>query len=156
MNTNDDLSQELDDESLLMQVIEKITTAQGFDIHQISQEHRNVVAVITAQAVIDNGGFRHFFESHFDGDSDYQMFVQAYQNVGAAESADALNQALMMFPDGVPPAELEHRQKYLDAIFDKTSDHQNKITDIENKILGKVENYSLVANYIRDNRELFT
>lgn len=156
MNTNDEQSHELDDESLLMQVIEKITTAEGFDIHDVSQAHRNVVAVITAQAVIDNGGFRHFFESQFDGSADYQMFVQAYQDVGAAESADALNQALMMFPDGVPPSEVDERQKYLNAIFDESGNDNLKISAIENKILGNMENYSLVASYIRDNRELFT
>ena len=165
MDTNDDrdrsgvqhdpVEQEDDDETLLMQVIEKITGVQDFDINAVPDEHRNVVAVITAQAVIDNGGFRYFFESQFEGSSDYQMFVKAYKDVGAAESADALNQALMMFPEGVPPAELEERQKYLEAIFGSDNDASKQINDIEEKILGKVENYSLVASYIRENKNLF-
>jgi hypothetical protein len=160
MDTNDDKAQDClpnegDDESLLMQVIEKITCVEDFNINAVPEEHRNVVAVITAQAVIDNGGFRYFFESQFEGSSDYQIFVKAYKEVGAEEAADALNQALMMFPDGVPPAELDERQKYLDAIFDSASDKKTKITAIEDKILGKVENYSLVADYIRDNKNVF-
>lgn len=155
MDKNDDIFQGNDDESLLMHVIEKITSAQDFDIHKVSDEHRDVVAVITAQAVIDNGGFRYFFESHLNGDSDYQLFVNAYKNIGATESADAINQALMMFPGGVPPEELSERQKYLDSIFDASTDNKKKIDAMEDKILGKVENYSRVANYIRENKKLF-
>ncbi|MFV2057223.1 MAG: DUF4375 domain-containing protein [Thiohalomonadales bacterium] len=155
MATNDDIFQGNDDESLLMHVIEKITSAQDFDIQKVPAEHRDVVAVITAQAIIDNGGFRYFFESHFNGDSDYQIFVNAYKNMGATESADAINQALMMFPNGVPPEELDQRQKYLDSIFDQSDDNKKKIEEMEGKILGKVENYSRVANYIRQNKQLF-
>ena len=146
---------EKDDETLLMQVIEAITNREDFDISQIPQAHRNVVAAVTAQAIIDNGGFRYFFESNFNGHPDYQMFVDAYNNIGAKEAADAINQALMLFPNGSPPAELDEREKYLDALFGEGAPSGTEMGDIETKISGKVEHYAMAANYVRENKDQF-
>ena len=150
-----EILEEQDDETLLMQVIEAITKREDFDISRIPQAHRNVVAAVTAQAIIDNGGFRYFFESNFNGHPDYQMFVDAYENIGAKEAADAINQALMLFPEGTPPAELDEREKYLDAIFGDDAPARAQMGEIETKISGKVEHYSLAANYVRDNKDQF-
>jgi hypothetical protein len=149
------LINDTDDEALLMQVLETINQKADFDISQIPDEHRHVVAAVTAQAIIDNGGFRYFFTSHFKGRPDYQMIVEAYSKIGAKESADAINQALMMFPDGAPPEELDERERYIDSIFGKDSQHAKQLGEIESKVSGKMENYSLAANYVRENADKF-
>ena len=98
MTNKTDILDEQDDETLLMQVIESITHREDFDISQIPEAHRNVVAAVTAQAVIDNGGFRYFFESNFSGHPDYQMFIDAYNNIGAKEAADAISKVFSSIP----------------------------------------------------------
>lgn len=153
-NLNESLDQQ-DDETLLMQVIELITNREGFDIGLIPQAHRDVVAAVTAQAIIDNGGFRYFFASNFSGKPDYQMFIDAYTNIGAKEAADAINQALLLFPNGTPPEALDEREKYLEAIFSSDSLSGKQLGEIESKITGKVEHYALAADYVRARRELF-
>jgi len=155
MTELDKLMNETDDEALLMQVLEAINNKEDFDIGQIPEEHRHVVAAVTAQAIIDNGGFRYFFSSHFKGRSDYQMIVEAYSEIGAKESADAINQALLMFPNGEPPEALDEREKYIEAIFGKDSKFAKEVGEIESKVFGKLENYSLAANYVRENVEKF-
>jgi len=149
------LISETDDEALLMQVLEAINQREDFDISEMPDEHRHVVAAVTAQAIIDNGGFRYFFSSHFKGRPDYQMIVEAYSKIGAKESADAINQALLMFPNGEPPESLDEREKYIEAIFGKDSKHAQALNEIESKVSGNMENYSLAANYIRENAEKF-
>jgi len=149
------LINESDDEALLMQVLEAINQREDFDIGDIPDEHRHVIAAVTAQAIIDNGGFRYFFASHFKGRPDYKMIVEAYSQIGAKESADAINQALLMFPNGEPPEALDEREKYIEAIFGKNSQHAKALNEIESKVLGNMENYSLAANYIRENAEKF-
>jgi len=149
------LLQENDDEALLMQVLEAINQREDFDIGDIPAEHRHVIAAVTAQAIIDNGGFRYFFASHFKGRADYQMIVEAYSQIGAKESADAINQALNLFPDGAPPEALDEREKCLRNIFDEDSAQAKTLHDIEAKVSGKMENYSLAAQYVRENAEKF-
>lgn len=149
------LINETDDEALLMQVLEAINQNEDFDISDIPEAHRHVVAAVTAQAIIDNGGFRYFFSSHFKGRHDYQMIVEAYSQIGAKESAEAINQALNMFPNGEPPESLDEREKYLEEIFDKDSEHAKTLDEIESKVFGKMENYSLAANYVREHADKF-
>lgn len=51
--------------------------------------------LITAQGVIDNGGFEYFFENEFDGNPDMSDFVLVYEAVGASSSASAMKEALI-------------------------------------------------------------
>ncbi|NOZ54845.1 MAG: DMP19 family protein [Gammaproteobacteria bacterium] len=153
-----DISQileEQDDETLIMNVVAYITAKQDFDIDSIPDVEKNVVAVITAQTIIDNRGFKYFFESDFSSKPDYQLFVDAYRSIGAEDSAEGIMQALALFPDNTPPADVEERYKYLEAIFD-TEDHRyQQISQHERKIAGNLQNYSKAAAYIRQNKHAF-
>lgn len=143
-----DILSDSDDETLLMNLVEYLTTQANFDIKKLSEVPRNVVAVVTAQAIIDNGGFRYFFESEFDGKPDYQMFVQAYKAIGAVESAQAIESILDRFPEGKPPENWRQKQKYLEQIFEM---QDSFIGSVQGKILGNDKNYVLTAKYVRDN-----
>jgi len=154
-----DISQileEQDDEALLLNVVAHITAKQDFDIDSIPEVEKNVVAVITAQTIIDNRGFKYFFESDFSSTPDYQLFVDAYRAIGAEESAQGITQALAFFPDNVPPVDANERQKHLAAIFDSADDHSQQISVHEGKIAGNEQNYAKAAAYIRNNKQAFT
>ena len=144
-----DILSESDDETLLLNLVDYLTARASFDINKLPEVPRNVVAVVTAQAIIDNSGFRSFFESEFDGKPDYQLFVNAYKAIGADESARAIESVLAMFPEGRPPENWRQKQKYLEEIFSQTSG--SFIASAQGKILGNDKNYVLTAKYVREN-----
>ena len=152
MNNIEEIINEQDDETLIINVLEHIAQNHGNDMTTMPDVERNIVAVITAQAVIDNGGFRYFFETDFDGKPHYNIFVEAYDQIGATESAGSIEQMLAHFPDKTPPEDHGKRRKYLDGVF-KSPDASPELKIIENMILGRVENYASVARYIRANRD---
>jgi len=149
------LIKESDDETLLMQVLETINQQAAIDISQLPDEHRHVLAAVTAQAIIDNGGFRYFFTSHFKGRPDFKMIVDAYTQIGATDAADAIRQALHLFPDGEPPEAMDEREKYIEAIFNENSQYAKSMGEFESKVLGRIENYALAAAYVRENADKF-
>lgn len=59
---------------------------------------RAVALVVAAQNLIDNGGLQYFFESDFIGKPPYSMFVEAYRAIGANDEAQALEDAVQLFP----------------------------------------------------------
>lgn len=145
-----DILTERDDEILLMNLVQYFTDQKNFDINALAEVPRNVVAVVTAQAIIDNGGFRQFFESEIDGKPDYRIFVQAYKAIGARESAQAIEQVLEMFPEGQPPQNWCQKEKYLSKIFSQDQS-DSFISRIQDKISGNDRNYVLTAKYVREN-----
>jgi hypothetical protein len=150
MTTYEKMINEQDNETLILNVLEYIAQHHGNNMTNMPVVERNIVAVITAQAVIDNGGFRYFFEMDFEGRPHYHVFVEAYDEIGATESAGSIEQMLAHFPDKTPPLDHQERREYLDDVF-KSADVNPELAIIESMILGKVENYSLVAKYIRAN-----
>lgn len=56
--------------------------------------------LLTAQGMIDNGGFEYFFENDFEGDPDMNDFPLVYAAVGAMASAAAVKEALVRAVDG--------------------------------------------------------
>jgi hypothetical protein len=83
------------EEDIVDKVFDKIMQ-DGFDVHRSPLAHKVVVMVTTAQGVIDNGGFDYFFEQSFAGEPDYQEFVTVYNEIGAFESAGAIEQAIQI------------------------------------------------------------
>ena len=132
-----------------MDLVDYLTMQANFDINKLPEVPRNVVAVVTAQGIIDNGGFRRFFESEFDGKPDYQLFVQAYSAIGALESARAIEAVLALFPGGKPPENGREKQKQLERIFNGLED--SFIGTAQGKILGNDKNSVLTAKYVREN-----
>jgi len=69
-------------------------TAQGFDPHLASWEHKVCVMLHAAQGIIDNGGFEYFFEAPFEGHPALDDFPRVFEAVGAYVSAAAIREAI--------------------------------------------------------------
>ena len=52
------------------------------DIQSLDEPDRSVILSISAQGIIDSGGFITFFEDDIQAGVDYQWFVDAYRNIG--------------------------------------------------------------------------
>lgn len=85
--------------SLITETANRII-AGGFDPRRSPWEHRVCVMLITAQGIIDNGGFEYFFENEFEGDTDMSDFPRVYEAIGAESSAAAVKEALVRAANG--------------------------------------------------------
>ena len=75
--------------------------ASGFNVNTAPLQNKVVVMITTAQGIIDNGGFDYFFESEFEDSPDMQDFVTVYKEIGAIESAVAIEKALKINASGM-------------------------------------------------------
>ncbi|MDD2761017.1 MAG: hypothetical protein PHH11_12085 [Methylomonas sp.] len=73
---------------------------RGFDPMRSPFAHKVAVMLVTAQGIIDNGGFEYLFGNPFHQDTRLEDFIKVYEAVGAAESAEAFSAALRRWRDG--------------------------------------------------------
>ncbi len=59
---------------------------------------QNFLLVVSAQGVIDNGGYRYFFGADWPGNPPYSKFIDAYQSIGCEEQAKELERVVGTFP----------------------------------------------------------
>ena len=79
---------------------------------------RTVVLVHAAQGLIDNGGLQYFFESDFPGKPPYSIFVDVYRTIGAKREAQALADAVELFPFENPHRFRARRDEFLEKFQD--------------------------------------
>lgn len=85
----------------------------GVDASAMPEPHRVVLFVCHAHLSLRHGGFRTLFDSEFPGDPDFRGTLQAFETIGAADASDAFRRAFSVFPDSIPPVELDDRRAIL-------------------------------------------
>jgi len=93
-------------------------------------------------------GFQDLFEATFANDPYFEFLLATYIAIGCTEAADALAEALRLFPDSRPPLDIDTRLAVFQAVPKETRDGLNNRfwdADIEQKL----------AAYIRKNRDAF-
>ena len=93
-------------DELLAETFDRIVN-RGFDPRNSSFPDRVVVLVVSAQGIIDNGGFAYFHSLPFDPPADPEDFERVYTEIGADECAAAFREALT-----------RHRAQAADANYD--------------------------------------
>lgn len=68
--------------------------ARDFHPQRSSFADRVVVLVVSAQGLVDNGGFAYFHGLPFDPPADPEDFERVYEAIGAVACADAFRDAL--------------------------------------------------------------
>lgn len=101
------------DEALLL--LEK--SAGDFDL--LPDAVATFLFVHSAQGVIDNGGYRYFFESSWPNNPPYSRFMDAYRAIGCDAQADDLARVVSTFPFEAPHLNEEGRNKYMDENLDE-------------------------------------
>src|SRR5690348_960937 len=66
---------------------------------------RIFATIYTAQGIINNGGFRYFFENDFPNHPPYSDFSDAYRQIGMTEFGDWIDRATSLF--GFPDPHLD-------------------------------------------------
>jgi len=84
----------------------------------LSITDQTILAVSSAQGVIDNGGFRYFFGADWPGQPPYSFFSDAYRRIGAEMAATCLDEALDLFPFADPERHGDLRKEFLGSLPD--------------------------------------
>jgi hypothetical protein len=102
------------------------------------------VRIYSAQGVLDNGGYRYFFESDWEGQPDYSVFVQAYREIGCEAQAQELARVVATFDFADPHLHQDLRNRYMDERFDEES---YEVRGWGDALCGDPEVYSKVHAY---------
>lgn len=117
---------------------------------------RTVVLVHAAQGIIDNGGLEYFFESDFPGQPPYSRFVEAYRRIGALEEAQALADAVKLFPFANPHRHQAHRDKLLEQFLcDSSNPPKNPFGSLTDKLCGNKNVWRRLEAYVDHHADSF-
>lgn len=122
--------------------------------NKLSDAHRAVLLTWHAMGIIDNGGFQYLFEGDFGGDPGFTLTAQAFEEIGCTSAAEAVRDAIALFPNGKVIPNIDRRLKH----FQSTS--QEKRVEIDRKFwkagdLGKGDVCVRLVEYIRNHHSEF-
>ena len=110
-----------------------------------------IAIVYTAQGVIDNGGLEYFFESDFPDNPPYQLFIDAYCEIGANEEAEIIQNSLSFFSLPKPELDMEGRRRFLATL---PSDYSHEFSQLSGKLCGNSKIWTLLEEYAKNNKNL--
>lgn len=121
-----------------------------FDLSRLAEPHRVVLAVRTAQALIENGGFAFLFSRDLDGDPHFVLTAGAFTAIECRAAEEAFHRAFTLFDEGRPPANIERRvYEYLRG----DGSNRAEIDDLFWSVGEEIE--SQLAEFIRSRRDEF-
>lgn len=127
----------------------QLEAANG-DLTALPVPLQSLVLVYSAQGVIDNGGFQYFFESDWPGSPSYSVFSSAYRAIGATQVANAIDQAIGLFPFDEPQLKLELRNEFL-----STLPENHLLFQLGDSICGNESIWLQLSEYVRQNAQAF-
>ena len=119
---------------------------------QLQAEVSTFLYVHSAQGVIDNGGYRYFFESNFPTNPPYSKFIEAYKNIGCEKQAKELERIVSSFPFENVHLEADLRNKYMDKNFDED---MYEVKGWGNALCGDEEVWNKLGQYYIKNKIKF-
>jgi Domain of unknown function (DUF4375) len=128
--------------------------SRSFDRRQLGLQEvpfdQPVLLVWHASGMIDNGGFQYLFEGNFKGDPHFAKTAAAFHTIKAAKCAEAVQEALKLFPDSKPPTDIEKRLNVYQSV------DVAKREVIDGKFFSESKDLkTILAKYIRENRKEF-
>ena len=106
---------------------------------------QTVIAIYSAQGIIDNGSFQYFFESDFPQTPPYSFFSDAYRRIGAEKAARNIELAVGMFGFPDPHLQIEKRRSFLDRIMD---DDNSPFHELGDEVCGDESVWEKLADYV--------
>jgi hypothetical protein len=89
------------------------------DIDVLPDAVATFLLIHSAQGVIDNGGYRYFFESNWPSSPPYSRFIEAYRKIGCIKQGEELDRVVSTFPFDNPHLNEESRNKYIEDNLDE-------------------------------------
>jgi hypothetical protein len=125
----------------------------GADLDQLAampEPHRVVWYAWRAVGCVENGGFHDLFGAKID---DYRAVAKAFRVIGAGTAAEAVRDALAIFPDSRPPADRSERLARLERLAESQREtlEQCAATFLD----ADRDTKRKIGAYVRANREAF-
>lgn len=95
------------------------------DVSKIPKPQQTVMLVYHAHGILGNGGFHYLFEGDFPGDPEFLLTREAFKTIGATEASAAFEKAFAVFPNAIPPADINQRLKVWEAKYN----HRDSLDD---------------------------
>lgn len=92
----------------------KLLQAEDDKMENLPFEVATFLRVHGAQGVIDNGGYRYFFEMDWDENPSYFEVVNAYQIIGCLAQAKEFKRVVSTFPFDNPHLHCKRRNQFMD------------------------------------------
>lgn len=124
----------------------------GDDIFRLPDAIRIFLLVYSAQGVMDNGGYRYFFESNWPQNPPYSTFIEAYKAIGCISQAGELERIVSSFPFDNPHLKESDRNSYMDENYDED---KFEIKGWGHKLCGDAEIWDQLKKYYVSNCDLF-
>lgn len=118
----------------------------GGDPLKLPEVLQTVVIVFSAQGIIDNGGFRYFFESDFPGNPPYEVVSSAYRRISADAAAECIERAVAMFPLVQPHRQVAERNDFMDSI-----DDSHEFFQLGDEVCGDETVWEKLVEYVQSN-----
>jgi hypothetical protein len=115
----------------------------GGDLRALPVPQQTVAVIYAAQGVIDNGGFKYFFEADWPNNPPYSMFIDAYRRIGAVGAAECFERAIAMFPLPDPHMNRELRNLFMDDLPEK-----HEFFELGFKVCGDQAIWDKLADYV--------
>jgi hypothetical protein len=117
---------------------------------------RTVVLIHAAQGIMDKRGLQYFFEADFHGQPPYSVFVDAYRTIGANDAAQALADAVRIFPFADPHRVQSRRDNYLEQFLDDGTERPDSpFKPLTSKLCGNKEVWRLLEAYVELHADSF-
>jgi hypothetical protein len=116
------------------------------DINALPVLLKTVVVIYSAQGKIDYGGLEFFFGHDFPDNPPYQIFIDAYREIGANSVADAFEKSLTYFEMSQPELSLDMRCKFIDSL---PGNYSHEFSKLSSSICGDLSVWSLLEQYVQ-------
>lgn len=120
----------------------------GCTLGDLPVELKTVVVITSAQGIIDNGGYRYFFEADWPEMPAYTEFVLAYRRIGHTNAADELSKVIASFPFECPHLRKSEREAFMERNWD---DQTLCVKQWGDPLCGDVEVWLLLERYCQAN-----
>jgi hypothetical protein len=121
-------------------------------ISALADPLQHVLRVVSAQGVLDNGGYRYFFESDWPDRPPYSHFVLSYQAIGCHAAANDLERVVATFPFPNPHLNAAARLEFIEANWDEST---HEVRGWGDAICGDETVWSRLAEYCRKHSDAF-
>lgn len=105
---------------------------------------QTILAVSSAQGVIDNGGFAYFFGADWPGQPPYSFFSDAYRRIGAEAAANCIDRGVSLFPFAHPERHKNRRKAFLKSLPDT-----HELIVLGHRVCGDVSVWVLLEQYAK-------
>jgi hypothetical protein len=127
---------------------ERLLKKANGNMDSIPTTAANLLIIVSAQGVIDNGGYKYFFESDWPMQPPYSRFIEAYSAIGCEKQAADFARVVSSFPFDEPHLNAEKRNEFMDANYDED---EGIVKGWGDMLCGDEEVWSKLETYFLEN-----